>query len=73
LFLSNINIDSAAPINPKIAPDAPKLIVFRGKRKIVNTLPRIPEMKYIKTNLYFEKLSSIYDPKINRENIFEKR
>jgi hypothetical protein len=73
LFLSNINIDNTAPINPKIAPEAPKLIVFRGKKNTVNKLPRKPDMKYIRTNLTFEKLSSIYDPKINRENIFEKR
>jgi len=47
--------------------------VFRGKRNTVNKLPKKPEMKYITTNLYFEKLSSTYDPKINRETMFEKR
>ncbi len=45
MFLSTIEIDRAAPIKPKIAPEAPKLIAFRGKKKIVKKLPRIPEMK----------------------------
>ena len=39
-----IKIEKAAPINPKIAPDAPRLMVFKGKNSIEKKLPLNPDM-----------------------------
>ena len=56
--LSTINNDREAPINPKIAPDAPRLITLKGNKNNENKFPINPEMKYINKNSNLEKLSS---------------
>ncbi len=49
-----IRIENAAPINPKIAPDAPRLAVYGGKNNIEKKLPTNPDMMYIIINWYLE-------------------
>jgi len=46
VFRSTISIEKEAPINPKIAPDAPRLITFKGKNNIEKKLPINPDIKY---------------------------
>lgn len=63
----------AAPINPKMQPDAPRLIEFNGSKINEKRFPINPEVIYSPIKAILEKCDSLKVPKINKANMLEKR
>jgi hypothetical protein len=64
---------NAAPIRPKTAPDAPRLIVLGGNKNKVKMFPINPEVKYRIIYLILENSLSINAPNMKSAKTFEKK